>query len=184
MKKKEDKQKDLEALRQDLDGSQNLFVTGYEKLTVQQDFELRKTVRGAGGKYKVVKNNLAGKASEGTPAEAVLKDLDGHDLARLHRERSGGAGQGAHRLREDESGVHVQGGHCRRPRRSTSRAINDLATMPSQGRDFCQAAVPDQCSGAAAGDGDERAWAAIWRWWSIRASRKTSFKRKRILAIR
>ena len=52
MKKKEDKKKDLEALRQDLEKSQNLFVTGYEKLTVDQDFELRKTVRGAGGKYQ------------------------------------------------------------------------------------------------------------------------------------
>ena len=65
------------ALRQDLEQSQNLFVTGYEKLTVQQDFELRKTVRGAGGKYRVVKNNMAEKAAEGTPAEQVLKDLRG-----------------------------------------------------------------------------------------------------------
>ncbi len=50
-----------------------MFVTGYEKLTVDQDFELRKTVRGAGGKYRVVKNNMAEMASEGTPAEQVLK---------------------------------------------------------------------------------------------------------------
>jgi len=77
MKKKEDKQKDVEALRQDLERLQNLFVTGYEKLRVDQDFELRKVVRGAGGKYRVVKNNLAEKASEGTPAEQVLKGLRG-----------------------------------------------------------------------------------------------------------
>ena len=77
MKKKEDKQKDVEALRQDLARLQNLFVTGYEKMRVDQDFELRKVVRGAGGKYRVVKNNLAGKASEGTPSEQVLKDLRG-----------------------------------------------------------------------------------------------------------
>ena len=60
MKKKEDKNKDLEAAAS---GSgevpKNLFVTGYEKLKVEQDFELRKAVRGAGGKYRVVKNNLA-----------------------------------------------------------------------------------------------------------------------------
>src|SRR5215468_5927308 len=77
MKKKEDKQKDLEALRQDLGQLKNLFVTGYEKLRVDQDFELRKTVRGAGGKYRVVKNNLAEKASEGTASEQVLKGLRG-----------------------------------------------------------------------------------------------------------
>src|SRR5262252_3613397 len=77
MKKKEDKQKDLEALRQDLSDTKNLFVTGYEKLRVDQDFELRKAIRGAGGKYKVIKNNLASKAAEGTPSEKVLKDLRG-----------------------------------------------------------------------------------------------------------
>jgi large subunit ribosomal protein L10 len=77
MKKKEDKQKDLESLRQDLEKTGNLFVTGYEKLRVDQDFELRKAIRGAGGKYRVVKNNLAEKASEGIPAEKVLKDLRG-----------------------------------------------------------------------------------------------------------
>lgn len=77
MKKKEDKQKDLEALRQDLQATQNLFLTGYEKLKVSQDFELRKTIRAAGGKYKVVKNNLAEIAAEGTAAEPVLKGLKG-----------------------------------------------------------------------------------------------------------
>src|SRR5438270_10061570 len=77
MKKKDDKQKDIDSLRQDLADLKNLFVTGYEKLRVGQDFELRKVVRGAGARYRVVKNNLAEIASEGTPAEQVLKDLRG-----------------------------------------------------------------------------------------------------------
>ena len=77
MKNRDDKQKDLEALRKDLERVRNLFVTGFEKLTVSQDFQLRKAVRGAGGTYRVIKNNIAEKASEGTPAEAVLKDLKG-----------------------------------------------------------------------------------------------------------
>ena len=57
MKKKSDKEKDLEALK--------------------KDFELRKTVRDAGGSYKVVKNNLAEKASQGTPAEDLMSKLVG-----------------------------------------------------------------------------------------------------------
>ena len=77
MKKKSEKKKDIDALHQDLEHSGNLFVTGYEKLRVEQDFELRKEVRGAGGKYRVIKNNLAEKAAEGTPSEAVLKNLRG-----------------------------------------------------------------------------------------------------------
>src|ERR1035437_1452085 len=77
MKKKEDKRKEIDSLRQDLARLKNLFVTGYEKLRVEQDFELRKAVRNVGGKYRVVKNNLAERASEGTPAEQVLKGLRG-----------------------------------------------------------------------------------------------------------
>ena len=77
MKSRDDKEKDVQGLRQDMEKSKNLFVTGYEKLRVDQDFELRKAVRGAGGKYRVIKNNLAEKASEGTPAEPVLKGLRG-----------------------------------------------------------------------------------------------------------
>src|ERR1700684_3161712 len=77
MKKKSDKEKDLEALKKDFEKAQNIFVTSFEKLTVQQDFELRKTVRGAGGNYKVVKNNLAEKASEGTPAQDLMSHLVG-----------------------------------------------------------------------------------------------------------
>src|ERR1700761_3847701 len=77
MKKKSDKEKDLEALKKDFEAAQNIFLAGFEKMTVQQDYELRKTVRGAGGNYKVVKNNLAEKASEGTPAEDIMSKLVG-----------------------------------------------------------------------------------------------------------
>ena len=55
---------DLDALRKDLERASSLFVTGFEKIKVSQDFELRKVVRGAGGSYKVVKNTIAGKAAE------------------------------------------------------------------------------------------------------------------------
>jgi large subunit ribosomal protein L10 len=77
MKKKPEKQKDLEALREELSKAKNVFLTGYEKLTVQQDFELRKAVRGAGAGYKVIKNRIAEKAAEGTKSAELLKELKG-----------------------------------------------------------------------------------------------------------
>lgn len=55
----------------------NLIVGTYTKLTVAQDFELRKAIRSAGGKYRVVKNTLAERAAKGTKVEGVLKDLAG-----------------------------------------------------------------------------------------------------------
>jgi large subunit ribosomal protein L10 len=77
MKDRKRKQEDLEALRKALAESANIFVTGFEKLTVAQDYELRKTVRQAGGRYHVVKNTLAEKASAGTPSEKALGGLKG-----------------------------------------------------------------------------------------------------------
>src|SRR6202051_381707 len=77
MKKKPEKQKDMEALREQLAKAQNVFLTGFEKLTVAQDFELRKTIRGAGANYKGIKNRIGEKAAEGIPAGDLLKDLKG-----------------------------------------------------------------------------------------------------------
>ncbi len=77
MKDKNEKKKDLEELKKTIAENSNLFVTSYEKLTVSQDFHLRKAVRDAGGSYRVVKNNLAAKAAEGTPANDLLGDLKG-----------------------------------------------------------------------------------------------------------
>jgi large subunit ribosomal protein L10 len=77
MKNREDKHKDVNSLRDELGRTEHMFVAGFEKLKVQQDFELRKIVRAAGGRYRVVKNNLAEKAAEGTKAEDLLKGLVG-----------------------------------------------------------------------------------------------------------
>src|SRR5512147_2794557 len=77
MKKREDKRKEVESLRKELERVDHLFVAGFEKLKVGQDFQLRKIVRSAGGRYKVIKNNLAAKAAEGTKAEDLMKGLAG-----------------------------------------------------------------------------------------------------------
>ncbi len=131
MKKKEDKQKDVEALRQDLARLQNLFVTGYEKLRVDQDFELRKVVRGAGGKYKVVKNNLAEKASEGTPAEQVLKGLRGMTSVAYTSNDPVALAKALTAYAKTNPSFTFKAGIVE-GRVIDVKAINDLATMPSK----------------------------------------------------
>jgi large subunit ribosomal protein L10 len=67
----------VETLGKELQGVSSMIVATYSKLTVAQDYELRKTLRGAGAKYRVVKNTLAERAAKGTKVEEVLKDLSG-----------------------------------------------------------------------------------------------------------
>jgi large subunit ribosomal protein L10 len=71
------KTQQVEKLSQDLQKVSSLVVTTYTKMTVAQDYELRKALRGAGAKYQVVKNTLAEKAGKGTKVEGALKDLAG-----------------------------------------------------------------------------------------------------------
>src|SRR5246127_4704542 len=66
-----------EELSAELQKVSSLIVTSFSKLTVSQDFELRKTVRSSGAKYAVVKNTLAERAAKGTKVEEALKDLSG-----------------------------------------------------------------------------------------------------------
>jgi len=71
------KQGQVDKLSGELKNVSNVVVATYTKMTVAQDFELRKALRGAGAKYQVVKNTLAEKAAKGTRVEGALKDLAG-----------------------------------------------------------------------------------------------------------
>ncbi len=67
----------VEQLAGELEGSTSAIIGTFSKLSVAQDFELRQKVREAGGRYRVVKNKLAARASEGTGIEAALQGLKG-----------------------------------------------------------------------------------------------------------
>ena len=71
------KAEQVEKLSADLKNVSNAVVATYSKLTVAQDYELRKTLRGVGAKYRVVKNTLAERAAKGTKVEDALKNLAG-----------------------------------------------------------------------------------------------------------
>ncbi len=67
----------VELLAKELAGSTTAIVGTFAKLTVTQDFELRTVVRKAGGRYRVLKNKLAARASQGSKVEAALQGLKG-----------------------------------------------------------------------------------------------------------
>ncbi len=71
------KAEQIEKLNRELQKASSMIVGTFSKLTVAKDYELRKTVRSAGGRYQVVKNTLAKRASEGTKVAEALKGLKG-----------------------------------------------------------------------------------------------------------
>ena len=71
------KKEKVQLLSKELETSTTAIIGTFAKLTVAQDFALRKVVREAGGKYRVVKNKLAAISGEGTKVESALKGLKG-----------------------------------------------------------------------------------------------------------
>jgi len=71
------KNEKVKLLATELEGSTTAIIGTFSKLTVAKDFELRKVIREAGGKYRVVKNKLAAVSAQGTPVESALKGLKG-----------------------------------------------------------------------------------------------------------
>jgi large subunit ribosomal protein L10 len=71
------KKEQVEKLSAELKNVSNAVVATYTKMTVAQDYELRKALRGAGAKYQVVKNTLVERAAKGTKIEEGLKNLAG-----------------------------------------------------------------------------------------------------------
>ncbi|GGA53044.1 50S ribosomal protein L10 [Edaphobacter acidisoli] len=71
------KSEKVKKLAGELESSTSAIIGTFTGLTASKDFELRKTIRGAGGHYHVLKNKLAARAGEGTQIEAALKGLKG-----------------------------------------------------------------------------------------------------------
>jgi large subunit ribosomal protein L10 len=71
------KSEKVKKLAAELEHSTSAIIGTFKGLTASKDFELRKTVRAAGGSYHVVKNKLAARAAEGSKIEDALKGLKG-----------------------------------------------------------------------------------------------------------
>jgi len=74
---KADKAVELEQLEAAFKGSESAILLDYKGLTVPQVTDLRRQIRTAKGRYKVVKNSLAKRALKGTRFETLDKHFAG-----------------------------------------------------------------------------------------------------------
>jgi len=125
------KNEKVQLLASELETSTTAIVGTFTKLTVAQDFELRKVIRGAGGKYRVLKNKLAAVSGSGTNVEAALKGLKGvnsvaftsGDPVELAKAFAGWAGKNA----EFQFKLGIVDGNL-----LTVEEVKSLATMPGK----------------------------------------------------
>ena len=72
-----DKEQELQDLTAAFKAASTAIVVDYKGLNVPAVTELRNQIRGVKGKYKVVKNTLAVRASKGTAFEALEQQFEG-----------------------------------------------------------------------------------------------------------
>jgi large subunit ribosomal protein L10 len=72
-----EKEHELQALTSAFNSADTAILVDYKGLNVPQVTELRRQLRGARAKYKVVKNTLARRASQGTKLASLEKHFEG-----------------------------------------------------------------------------------------------------------
>jgi large subunit ribosomal protein L10 len=122
----------VQKLSGDLKNVSNVVVATFTKLTVSQDYELRKAVRSAGGKYTVVKNTLAELAVKDTPLAESLKDLKGvTSIAYTTGDPVALAKAIAKYVADNAEQFKIKGGVIE-GKTASAKEVAALATMPSK----------------------------------------------------
>ena len=67
----------VEALGGEIREAKTAILATFKGMKAAQSEDLRKTVRSAGGRFRVIKNTLAERAAQGSPLEPALKQLSG-----------------------------------------------------------------------------------------------------------
>lgn len=126
------KAEQIAKLQNDLKGVSNVVVGTFSKLTVSQDYELRKAVRSAGGKYQVVKNTLAERAAQGTVLEESFKTFKGvTSIAYTTGDPVALAKAVAKYLDDNKEQFSIKGGVIE-GKAAGPKEVAQLATMPSK----------------------------------------------------
>ena len=156
MKKRSEKQQDLDKLKTELAKVSTVILSTFQGITVEDDTKLRRAVQAAGGKYKVVKNTLAERAGAGTPAESLLKNLSGTNSIAYTQTDPVALAKALTKVAKDVPAFQFKSGRGRRPRH-LHRGNSAAGESAVEGRIDQQDDVPAERAGAAHRQRAERA---------------------------
>ena len=131
MKKRSEKQQDLDSLKNELAKVSTVILSTFQGITVENDTKLRRAVQAAGGKYKVVKNTLAERAGSGTPAESLLKNLSGTNSIAYSETDPVALAKALTKIAKDVPAFQFKAGMVQ-GRVISVAEIQSLATLPSK----------------------------------------------------
>jgi len=127
--KREKKEEQVKSLHHELGASQAVFLTDYQGLNVEKITQLRRSIRGAGGSYRVVKNTLLRRASVGTPAQALEEKFVGPTAIALCEAEPVALAKVLVAFAKDNEKLEIQGGILGEKILNLN-LIQELAKMP------------------------------------------------------
>jgi len=127
--KKDEKEQLVQALHDELEKSQAVFVTDYMGLTVERITKLRRDVKGAGGSYQVVKNTLLRRASEGTSAKGIEQFFVGPTAIAIAKTDAVAVAKALVNFAKDNEKFEIQAGMLG-ARAVNASDIQELSKMP------------------------------------------------------
>ena len=126
-----EKEQELQDLTTAFKGADTAILVDYRGLSVPAVTELRRQIRGARGKYKVVKNTLARRASKGTSFEALEKMFEGTTAIAYTSEDAVALAKALTTFMKSAPALKIKAavlqGEAIQP-----QAVTDLATMPGR----------------------------------------------------
>lgn len=131
MAKVELKQPIIDEISSLLDGAQAMVLVDYRGLTVEEDTNLRKSLREAGVTYKVYKNTLINRAIEGTEFAAVAGLLEGPTAIAVSREDATAPARVLYEASKTMTSLEFKGGVVA-GEYYDEKMIQVIATIPSR----------------------------------------------------
>jgi len=129
--KRETKETTVNQLREELGKSQAVFVTDYMGLNVEKITQLRKSVKEAGGSYRVVKNTLVSRAAENLPAQLLDDSFVGPTAIAMAFKDPVAIAKILVNFAKENDKLEVQNGVLGR-QVLTAKDVQALATMPGR----------------------------------------------------
>lgn len=120
----------VQELSETLAASPHVFVTHFRGLSANQATELRRRVRVAGGRYKVIKNRLARRAAEGKGAEQLSAQLTGPCAFVSHPDDPVGLAKVLSEFAKDNPQVEIFAGLVDARDVIDGEAVKRLSTLP------------------------------------------------------
>ena len=128
---RKDKVKLVEGLKDELKDIKCFYMFQFGGFSVPEDNELRMKIRETGSTYRVIKNRLLAKATEGTELAPITENLEQTTVVAFSKEDPVGLAKVLTDFAKDHKGYFFKGGILEN-RQLSEAQFKEVATLPSR----------------------------------------------------